>query len=80
MDILPTLRDNNLQLRPMWLPEDVAIAAAWYQDPEVLYYSEGIGTPPYDMNTVAAMYRYLIGHGDGYIIEVDTGEGWRPVG
>lgn len=53
------LRDNELRLRPIRLPEDLDIALPWYQDREVLYYSEGEGTSPYDINIVERMYDYL---------------------
>ena len=35
------LRDGDLRLRPLRLPEDVDLALPWYQDPEVMSLSEG---------------------------------------
>ncbi len=34
------LIDKDLRLRPIRLPDDIIIALPWYQDEEVLYYSE----------------------------------------
>ncbi len=54
------LQKGSLRLRPVRLPDDVSHAAAWYQDPEVLYYSEGgSAAVPFDEERVERMYRYL---------------------
>ncbi|KIL34596.1 hypothetical protein SD70_32480 [Gordoniibacillus kamchatkensis] len=75
------LIDNDLRLRPIALPQDVAAAVPWYQDPEVLYYSEGgASSKPYDYEKVQAMYNYLLNKAEVYIIEVDTKDGWLPIG
>jgi RimJ/RimL family protein N-acetyltransferase len=75
------LLDNNLRLRPIIMPEDVAIAIPWYLDPEVLYYSEGgESSTKYDSDRVQAMYNYLLNKAEVYIIEVDTKNGWLPIG
>lgn len=56
-------------------------AVAWYQDPEVLYYSEGGETStPYDFERVQAMYSCLLNKAEVYIIEVNTKDGWLPIG
>ena len=74
------LQDGDLRLRPVRLPEDLALALPWYQDTEVLRFSEGEGTQAYDLATVERMYRYLDGCGELYVIEVETPRGWYPVG
>lgn len=74
------LREGDLRLRPLRLPEDVPVALPWYRDPEVLRFSEG-GSAPYDPAAVGRMYRYLLDkQGEVYIVEVLTADGWRPVG
>ncbi|MHB9146841.1 MAG: GNAT family N-acetyltransferase [Symbiobacteriia bacterium] len=71
----------DLRLRLAELPRDVAAAVPWYQDPEVLRFSEGEGTPPYDATMVERMYRYLSEHGELYLIEVREGKGnWHAIG
>ncbi|MDC3414487.1 hypothetical protein NC797_16205 [Aquibacillus sp. 3ASR75-11] len=58
------LKDNGLWLRPIQLPEDLAIAFPWYQDKEVLYYSDGEGTLPCDLKINERMYNYLKNTGE----------------
>lgn len=77
---MKTIKDNDLRLRPILLPGDLTIALPWYQDEEVLYFSEGEGTPPYDLTTIERMYNYLIKIGEVYIIEVNQRENWIPIG
>jgi len=62
------------------LPNDVSLALAWYRDPEVLRFSEGEGTAPYDPTTVEEMYRYLADRGELYVIEIEETRGWHPIG
>ncbi|MEC0270192.1 GNAT family N-acetyltransferase [Paenibacillus anseongense] len=63
------------------MPDDVSLAVAWYQDPEVLYYSEGgTGAVPYDADKVERMYKYLLNKGEVFIIETQTTEGWVSIG
>lgn len=72
---------SDLRLRPADLPRDVMAAVPWYHDPEVLRFSEGDGTPPYDAAMVERMYRYLSERGELYVIEVHDGKGdWHPIG
>lgn len=74
------LREGDLRLRPLRLPDDVPAALPWYRDPEVLWFSEG-GRAPYDPATVERMYRCLLDRqGEVYIVEVLAAGGWRPVG
>ncbi len=80
MCCMRVLQDGDLRLRPAQLPADIALAVPWYQDPEVLYYSEGPGVAPYDIAIVARMYAYLARHGELYLIEVQTDHGWQPIG
>lgn len=75
------LRTDALQLRSVELPDDVAVALQWYQDSEVLFYSEGgASATPYDADRVERMYRYLLAKGEVFIIEVKTDQGWLPIG
>jgi RimJ/RimL family protein N-acetyltransferase len=74
------LHNGELRLRPVVLPDDVAVAAPWYRDPEVLHFSEGEGTPPYGAALVEQMYRAMAGRCEVYIIEVLTPDGWHPIG
>jgi RimJ/RimL family protein N-acetyltransferase len=74
------LRDNDLRLRLVRIPEDIDAAVPWYSDPEVLHFSEGPGTPAYTRDTVERMFRYLAKHGETYIIEVLESGTWLPIG
>ncbi|MCK4250772.1 GNAT family N-acetyltransferase [candidate division WOR-3 bacterium] len=74
------LTDKNLRLRPAKLPEDIKTALPWYQDPEVLYFSEGKGVSPYDCKIVEKMYRFFVEKGEFYIIEIRTKNKWLPIG
>ena len=73
-------QDGDLRLRPVALPDDVATAVAWYRDPEVLRFSEGEGTPPYDAARVEQMYRTMVTRCEVYIVEVPGEGGWRAIG
>ncbi|MBA2937299.1 hypothetical protein HZF08_03200 [Paenibacillus sp. CGMCC 1.16610] len=54
------LMDNGFRLRPIIIPNDIETAVSWYQEPEVLYYSEGgEASTPYDFERVEAMYSFL---------------------
>lgn len=75
------LQNGSLRLRPARLPDDVSRAAAWYQDPEVLYYSEGgSAAVPFDEERVERMYRYLLKKGEVFIVELQEGLSWVPIG
>ncbi|WP_188882332.1 GNAT family N-acetyltransferase [Alicyclobacillus cellulosilyticus] len=57
------------------------MALPWYQDPEVLYYSEGGPSAlPYDRDRVERMYRYLLQKGEVFIIEVAIADQWTAIG
>jgi SAM-dependent methyltransferase/RimJ/RimL family protein N-acetyltransferase len=73
------LTDGDLRLRPADLALDPPLALPWYQDPEVLLYSEG-GAGPYDLSEVEAMFSHLAAQGELYIIETLRDTGWLPIG
>ncbi len=78
---LMELTDGVIRLRPyQGNDDDIERALQWYRDPEVLYYSEGPGTEPFTRDRVVRMYSYLASHGQLYIIEVKTPDGWQPIG
>ncbi|MUK90621.1 GNAT family N-acetyltransferase [Ornithinibacillus sp. L9] len=77
---MKVIKDNNIRLRPIRLPEDLPIALPWYQDEEVLYFSEGVGTSAYGLPTIERMYKYLTTVGEVYLIEVHDRHNWLPVG
>jgi len=70
---------NTLRLttptKPNW-----QLALPWYQNPKVLYYSEGITDKVYDLATIERMYSYLSKIGELYFIEILEGDSWRPIG
>jgi GNAT superfamily N-acetyltransferase len=74
------ITDGVVRLRPYAGAADVERAVAWYQDPEVLYFSEGPDAEPFDRARVERMYQYLARVGELYVIEVATDAGWLPVG
>lgn len=75
------LQSDDIKLRPVILPDDIDLALPWYQDPELLYYSEGGETAtPYDSEKVEKMYRYLLAKGEVFIIEVRIETGWKAIG
>lgn len=55
-------------------------ALVWYQNPKVLYYSEGITDKTYDMDVINRMYTYLSDIGELYFIEILENELWRAIG
>lgn len=69
-----------IRLRPANIDADCESALAWYRDPEVLHFSEGPGTEPYNLETVKAMYEYLSSVGRLFIIEVQEDGEWVPIG
>ncbi|MEO3946454.1 YfiT family bacillithiol transferase [Gorillibacterium sp. CAU 1737] len=71
---------SGLRLRPFRYPEDCSTALPWYQDKEVLYYSEGKTDGTYDLEVLERMYAYLLTIGEVCLIEVREGENWRAIG
>lgn len=74
------LQDKEVRLRPFRGECDVDVSTTWYQEPEVLRYSEGEGTEPYDRGTIERMYHFLSQHGELYIIEVWENGVWHLIG
>ncbi|WP_042224689.1 GNAT family N-acetyltransferase [Oceanobacillus manasiensis] len=72
--------ENNLRLRSAQLPKDIYHAFPWYQDEEILFYSEGEGTTPYDLQTIERMYKRLMEIGELYIIEYFQANRWYAIG
>jgi RimJ/RimL family protein N-acetyltransferase len=72
-------RGNGVRLRTAEADEYERVALAWYQDPEVLRFSEG-GEPPYDRPRVRRMFDALSHKGELYLIEVLERSAWRPIG
>lgn len=72
--------NNDLRLRtPDRCEWDKALP--WYQNPEVLYYSEGISDGSvYGIDIIHRMYSCLNNMGELYFIEVRTPEGWKAIG
>lgn len=52
----------------------------WYQNPKVMYYSEGISDRTYEMTDINRMYSYLCQIGELYFIELKINEEWVPIG
>ncbi|WP_020376041.1 GNAT family N-acetyltransferase [Sulfobacillus thermosulfidooxidans] len=74
------LKDNDLRLVRWDESRGVQFAEPWYQDPDVLYFSEGPGCQPFNTDRLWKMYRYLHHHGQLYIIETFHHNDWRPIG
>lgn len=72
--------DHDLRLRAY--DGNFRQAVAWYQDPVVYYYSEGITDPSKvpDEDYVRRMYEYLSRTGELYFIEVLEGGRFVPIG
>lgn len=79
-DSSPVLADGDLRLRPVRIPDDVPLAVPWYHDPEVLRFSEGEGTPPYDAAMIERMLRDMATRCEVYVVEVDDDGTWRAIG
>ncbi|RKD31579.1 GNAT family N-acetyltransferase [Thermohalobacter berrensis] len=60
--------------------EDWKKALNWYQNPKVLYYSEGVTTKVYSMEVIKRMYKHLSNIGELYFIEVFENEDWKAIG
>ncbi len=74
------LMGDEIRLRSISIEEDIVNAIQWYHDPEVLYYSEGVGMAPYDEITIRRMYSTLSAMGYVYIIEIKEKNTWKPIG
>jgi RimJ/RimL family protein N-acetyltransferase len=70
--------DEKLRLKKV-CKDDYHLALKWYQNPRVLYYSEGVTDNLYDMNVINRMYEFLNGMGELYFIEVFEDK-WHAIG
>ena len=63
---LPThdvhLGDERVRLRP-FTEADFDLVATWYEDPEVMYYSEGRENPHYTREEIEGIYRGVAAEG-----------------
>ncbi len=75
-----TIEGNRIRLRQAVIPDDCKEAVKWYSAPDVLYYSEGKGTKPFDIEQVIRLYTYLNQIGELYMIEIKTSDGYRSIG
>lgn len=57
-----------------------SIARNWYQDPKILYYSEGKGVGPYHEDSIDGMYRIMEMRGELFFIELKEDNCWIPIG
>lgn len=55
-------------------------ALPWYQNQNILYYSEGVTDKVYDMDIINRMYAYLSKIGELYFIEVYEENHWKTIG
>jgi RimJ/RimL family protein N-acetyltransferase len=72
--------DAGIRLRPVHLPDDIAPAVAWYQDPEVLHHSQGDSATPFNAAMVEKMYSAMATRCEVYVVEFRDKDGWRAVG
>lgn len=73
------IEGNKIRLRTAKLDEYVEVAVPWYQDAEVLKYSEGASLP-YDRAMIRRMYETMSAKGEIYLNEVPDGMRWRAIG
>lgn len=71
--------DERLRLRKA-CENEWKYALPWYQDSEVLYYSEGVTEKTYNLEIINRMYNYLSNIGELYFIEVSHEKLWTPIG
>ena len=77
----PDIIDINVELRLRKFDKSEYVKALpWYQNPQVLYFSEGVTDTVYDMDIVNRMYKYLEAIGELYFIEVYESNSWFPIG
>lgn len=55
-------------------------ALPWYQNRQILYYSEGLTEGSYDLSLVQRMYKYLAGIGELYFTEILDNQNWLTIG
>lgn len=56
------------------------ISLSWYQDKDILYYSEGITDSVYDLDTIDRMYKYLDSTGELYFIQILEDGNYKTIG
>ena len=71
--------DEKLRLRK-FDESEYAKAIPWYENPQVLLFSEGITDRVYDIEVLNRMYKYLGSIGEIYFIEVFEDGAWQAVG
>lgn len=59
---------------------DWDLAFPWYQNPKVMYLSEGLSNQTYDLYHIYNMYEFLSTRGELYFIEVKETQGWYAIG
>lgn len=55
-------------------------ALPWYQNPKVMYLSEGVTNQVYDLMQIYNMYEFLSTRGELYFIQVLKGDQWVSIG
>lgn len=56
------------------------LAYPWYQNPKVMYLSEGVTNQTYELYHIYNMYEFLSTRGELYFIEVKEDEKWIAIG
>lgn len=59
---------------------DWDLAYPWYQNPNVMYLSEGVTNKTYELEQIYNMYEFLSTRGELYFIEVKENENWYAIG
>ncbi|MGL4373110.1 MAG: GNAT family N-acetyltransferase [Turicibacter sp.] len=55
-------------------------ALPWYQNPKVMYLSEGVRNRVYEIENIYNMYEFLSTRGELFFIEVLEGIEWKAIG
>jgi len=77
----PPIININEELRlKTWGKDEWQVAISWYQNPQVLYYSEGVENRVYDLATINRMYNYLDSIGELYFIQALEEGKWETIG
>ena len=81
-----------MQTQPKWIDIDASLrlktpkksewklAYPWYQNPQVMYLSEGVKNKTYELEQIYNMYEFLSTRGELYFIEVKEEGGWVAIG
>lgn len=56
------------------------VALSWYQDNDILYYSEGVINKVYDLEIINKMYSYLQSQGELYFIQILENGVYKTIG